>query len=503
MGINVWIVTIGNSDVQLKSGYKKSLWINNYGKFQKELSNHPFEPSREQNSKDPFIVPARVMGIVYGTNLDDQVFNELHFPLLDRFTEYLQGTKRPDKIIVILTNQENVFDKERKDKKCPYWQDTCTLKPILEKYFEQKNKYPQLKTNEHIHYLRLEPDTNEKGLDDWNECLTFVNKLFQRAEIRSISKSADIYVSHQAGTPAISSAVQFTSLANFETKVNFLVSNEYDKENAIPISSSNYLKGLKLQEAKELLGRYDYSGVDKIFFQEILKDQLLNPEEQKIKDLLAMAIQWNNANFDEFAKARSDINEDAKKRTQEWWWTSYEAGYLAIIRLEQGNYVEALFHSFRALEGITNEWAILNYKKHLYKDKGTYYFKDSILTELKDFHKKDFHDKKRVGLYGKVLYDLLKESHDELRKNPENFDISVWEYVADWRNNLFHKLLGLQKEEVFQAWNTTNDTEWQKRVRKCLNFVTKQQFTSLKKASLMSSVHEELKTAINNYELQT
>ena len=154
---------------------------------------------------------------------------------------------------MILTNQENVFDNNNRNKKSPYWQDTCTLEPILEKYFQAK--YPQLKTKENIYYLPLAPKANEKGLDDWNQCLTFVNELFKRSEIKSISKSADIYVSHQAGTPAISSAVQFTSLAKFEKKVQFLVSNEYDQDNAIPIPSSSYLQGLKLQEAKKLLKR--------------------------------------------------------------------------------------------------------------------------------------------------------------------------------------------------------------------------------------------------------
>ena len=507
--MNVWIVTMGNSDVQLKHNYDESNEWSNRSKNPEIRSKlkprgvNDFKPSRPQNwsEGDPFTVSARVMGIVYGQNLDDKVFQDLHFPLLDRFTEYLQSTKRPDKIIVILTNQENVFDNNNRNKKSPYWQDTCTLEPILEKYFQAK--YPQLKTKENIYYLPLAPKANEKGLDDWNQCLTFVNELFKRSEIKSISKSADIYVSHQAGTPAISSAVQFTSLAKFEKKVQFLVSNEYDQDNAIPIPSSSYLQGLKLQEAKKLLKRYDYLGVDQIFFQEILNNKSLNPEEQKIKDLLAMAIQWNNANFDDFGKARNAINEDAKKRTQEWWWTAYEAGYLATIRLEQGNYVEALFHSFRALEGITNEWVILNYKKHLYKDnKGTYCFKDSILTELPNFYQTEFQRKQRVGLYGKTLYVLLKESRPEFRQNSGVSDISVWEDVADWRNNLFHKLLGLQKEEVFQAWNTTSDSEWQNRVRGCLNFVTKQQFTSFKKASLMLSVHEELNTAINNYEFQ-
>ena len=181
MSMNVWILTIGNSDVQLKSGYKKSLWNNHYVKFEKEYK-HTFEPTKE-TPKSPATVPARVMGIVYGTNLDNQIFEELQFPLLNRFTEYLQGRNHPDKIIVILTDQENVFGKGDKNKKeCPYWQDTCTLKTILERYFEQDNKYPELKTGEHIHYLPLEAEPEKEGLeglDDWNECLKLVDKLFE------------------------------------------------------------------------------------------------------------------------------------------------------------------------------------------------------------------------------------------------------------------------------------------------------------------------------------
>lgn len=506
--MSIWILTTGNSDVQLKHNYNANKWQKFYRNIRSELSNHLFEPSRLKNAlaNEPYTVPARVMGMVYSSQLNDEsVFNDLHFPLLDTFTDFLtklDKKEKPNQIIVITTNQEKAFDDDdKKNNKCPYWQDTCTLQPILEKYFEQK--FPRLQTNQDIHYLELDPNSKAEGLDNWNQCLIFVNKLFQekmpKLEIRKYTK---IFVSHQAGTPAISSAVQFTSLANFEKQVQFLVSNEYDQGNAISIPSSSYLQGMKLQEAKELLDRYDYLGVNKIFA-ELWKNKSLTEKDQKIKDLLAMAIQWNNANFDDFAKARSIINEDAKKRTQEWWWTSYEAGYLAVIRLIQGNYVEALFHSFRALEGITNEWAILNYKKHLYKDqKGTYCFKDSILTELSNFHKDDFQRRQRVGLYGKTLYDLLKESRPEFRQNSGISDISVWEDVADWRNNLFHKLLGLQEEEVFQAWNTKGYSEWQNRVRGCLNFVTKQEFSSLEKASLMSSVHEELKTAINNYELQ-
>ncbi len=259
--MNVWIVTIGNSDVQLKHNYQDSSEWSNRAKNSEIRSKlrpcrvNDFQPSRPQNwsEGDPFTVSARVMGIFYGQNLDDEVFKDLHFPLLDKFTEYLQDTKRPDKIIVILTDQEKVFDNNNRNNKSPYWQDTCTLQAILEKYFEQNNKYPQLKTREHIHYLPLEAKPEKKGLDDWDECLTLVNELFQRSEITSIDKDANIFVSHQAGTPAISSAVQFTSLAKFEKQVQFLVSNEYKDREAIPIPSSKYLRGIQIQKAKQLI----------------------------------------------------------------------------------------------------------------------------------------------------------------------------------------------------------------------------------------------------------
>jgi hypothetical protein len=461
--MSIWIVTTGNSDVQLKHNYNSNKWQKRYREVRSELYNHLFEPYRLKNAlaNEPYSLPARVMGMVYGHELEDDTFNDLHFPLLDTFTNFLKGLtakEKPEKIIVILTNQKNVFDDDDKiNNRCPYWQDTCTLKPILEKYFQEK--FPNFKGE--VKYLELEPNFSNEGLDNWDKCLILINSLLQR-NLTNINKKEKIFISHQAGTPAISSAVQFASLAKFEEQVEFLVSNEYQKEQVISIPSSNYLKGLKLQEAKELLDRYDYSGVDKIFAK-LWKNQSLTDKEQKIKDLLAMAILWNNANFDEFAKARSAINEDAKKRTQEWWWTSYEAGYLAVIRLRQSNYVEALFHSFRAIEGL------LRYMdKNKYEHKGIH---DLIETILPDW---------------KLSADI------------RNFK----DHTSIQRNKLFHNLRGLEQKEVFQAWNTETYSNWQDRVRGCLNFITKQQFNSLEKASLMSSVHEELKTEINNYELQ-
>ncbi|PPJ62118.1 hypothetical protein [Cuspidothrix issatschenkoi] len=479
--MSIWIVTTGNSDVIIKDDHN---WSKFHDQALDKLECWDFGSVNRIDPSDKtagYTIAARVLGIVYQDQLDDH-FNDLSFPLLDGFTEHLKSKNDSknlivDKILVILTNQKNVFKpNEIEDSKCPYWQDTCTLKPIFEKYFT--TNFPNFKKQ--IEYLELTPDSPDEGLDNWDKCLLLVNSLFQQKITDIISKTEKkkndkhnkIFVSHQAGTPAISSAIQFSSLAKFENEVEFLVSNQYKREKILTISSSNYLKGLKLQEAKELLDRYDYLGVNKIFA-ELCKNKSLTEKEQKIKDLLAMAIQWNNANFDDFAKARSITNGDAKKRTQEWWWTSYEAGYLAVIRFRQGNYVETSFHSFRAVEGLLR-----------YLDKNKYEYKG-------------IHDLVEI-----VLPNWQSSDDIKIFKN----------FASRERNNLFHNLQGLEEKEVFKAWNTSDYTTWQNRVLGCINFIisesdqkfakSDQKFTKLQDSSLMSSVHEELKTAINNYELQ-
>jgi hypothetical protein len=217
--MNIWIITTGNSDVQLKND-------KNYNHLSRQersrLDNLDFKPSHlsTANANDPYLLPARVTGIVYGNHLEE--WDNLHFPLFDSFSNKLiqEGTL-PNKVIIILTDQTDVFDAlQKRQKKCPYWQDTCELRPIIETYF---NRHPQL--NGAIRdYIYLKPTPGSKGLDNWDSTLSLVQTELSKI---SIKDGANIYVSHQAGTPAISSAIQFVSLAKFGKQVNFLVSNEY------------------------------------------------------------------------------------------------------------------------------------------------------------------------------------------------------------------------------------------------------------------------------------
>ncbi|NER48733.1 MAG: hypothetical protein F6J92_18955 [Symploca sp. SIO1A3] len=250
---NIWIVTTGNSDVQFTAD--DNHWNRLYRKVRSQIkTSHKFSPTPRPNDEqdEAFLVPARVMGIVYEDQLEDN-YDDLCFPLLDAFSQTLQEENTPNRIIVILTDQEQVFPaSDRKERSCPYWQDTCKLRPIIDKYLKQKDKFP----NAELEHIYLQPESKEEGLDNWDQALALVQKKLSQIKVE---ENDNIYVSHQASTPAISSAVQFVSLARFGKQVQFLVSNEYENKPLEPIKSSEYLRGIKFQEAKALLERHVYS----------------------------------------------------------------------------------------------------------------------------------------------------------------------------------------------------------------------------------------------------
>ncbi|EDX72272.1 hypothetical protein MC7420_941 [Coleofasciculus chthonoplastes PCC 7420] len=269
----IWIVTIGSSDVQLdsdkiskKKGRREKqrsdkMWRNWYdydilGKFHnitfelKQIDNHVTQPYR---------IEPRVLGTVYqyhSPQIQEEIWSYLNFPLLDTFVNRLKAeTDQLDQIIVLLTDQSQIFSdyQTQHQSTCPYWQDTHPLQPILARYFQGEDKFPQTPCE----WIDLAPNSNDPGLDEWDYVLDLV-----RNELDSLPFTANpnpatsqtVYVSHQASTPAISSAVQFMSLARFGKRVQFLVSNEYHLERpANIISNSQYLRGIQVQQAKGLI----------------------------------------------------------------------------------------------------------------------------------------------------------------------------------------------------------------------------------------------------------
>ncbi len=486
----LWLVTLGSSDVQIRDADVWPDWHRQIKRSIYNIERKRFEPSRTDDDDGvPYRIASRVLGLAY-QELEEEVKPQLEFPLLKEFCEKLP-TESINQIVVLTSDQSNIFEEEsRESYRCPYWQDTCLLYPIVSQYLQ--SLLPAAK----ISQLVLFPDSLDEGLDDWDAVLKVV-----RREIGMLKFEVEpqkVFVSHQAGTPAISSAVQFSCLAKFEDRVEFLVSNEYRPDRTRVIEGSTYLSALRLQEVKALLERYDYSGIERLLGRYL---DTRESKEKRIKVLLDAAIEWNHAEFHKFKNKLVKGNVIAKNSFP-WWRLGYESAYLAWVRLQQENTVEALFHSFRGLEGTILAWAKSEYSNHIQEHpRFGLQLKDSILTvfdnyktELSEPNQKKLERYGNIGLFGDPLYELLRQEKTNWKTHGK-IQI-VWEEAKDQRNSAFHTIEGLQKEEVFRAWKTENEADWQSCVLSCLNFVTGQSFDSLEAASFMAEIHRELKEAI-------
>lgn len=486
----IWIVTTGNSDVKLSSDYQ---WgrLREQKREQLRPCYNDFKAPMEDANDNLFSLPARVMGIVYGEALDTH-WEYFRFPLLTEFVNAIKADKKnkPDRIIVLLTNQDEIFLEnnasdhmyDRSDPDCPFWKDTSELKLILQRFFD-KNLGPNK-----AEFYSLEPKIIGEGLDNWDSTLRLVQEGFEKW---GISKSDRVIVSHQAGTPAISSAVQLTALIKFGKKVSFLVGNEFIKDRPNFLLGSSYFRTLQIKEALNLLQEFDYSGVRKA----LGKIEFSDKKGQNVEALLEIADLWNNSRFEEFAQ-KLDASEIC------WW--AYEAAYLGLVRLRQENIMESFFHSFRAIEGLIKEWALREYCDQIqYSNQSqpnTPYFHDiSLPSKLREwFDASKNHKYNNIGLFGKPLFELLKKSHS-LQKWQSHSCLKVLEKnILEERNSTFHGLRGLQKTDLFKIWLAEDEAVWESNIRGCLNFISGESFSSLKEASLMTKVHAELKTAIEN-----
>jgi hypothetical protein len=495
--MNIWIITTGSSDVQLNT---KDNWNTLSAKVRSQLeTKKQFSLSEsDKNGQKRWLIPSRAMGVVYAQALTEH-YKDLEFPLLNSFSGYLKSEKiELKRIIVLLTDQSNVVSTANKDKPShPYWQDTCTLKPILQHHI--KNLFPDVEMDSERDFPVLNPKSGVSGLDDWNEVLTLVQQQFMKL---NIPEDATVYVSHQAGTPAISSAVQFESLTRFGQQVKFLVSNEQDSSLTRFIDRSSYLKKIRVQEALALLENFDYSGIYQLLEDDLQKSNL--PIAQEILENLEIAMLWNSAKFKEFLERRLKLSSDG---LEEWWRPAYEAAYLAMIRLKQGNTVEAFFHSFRAVEGLISKWAEQRFPDHIIPNDDSPLLKITIL-EVFDFYlgKKDqekmlteFKEKGTLVLSGFPLYSLLRADRPSWKKDCKDLSIFT-EQIAPRRNKLFHRLKGLRSEEVWQEWKVDSLEKLEPRIISYLNFISGQSFTFLVESSLMPQLHQELKEALNTYQ---
>jgi len=514
----VWIVTTGNSDVKLTT---KENWVHLLGKKRAQLVGcySDFWHLGENNNDNLLTSPARVLGIVYGDAIATH-FHVLKFPLLDGFCKKLdEKDKKPDRIIILLTDQENIFEMDdRSDPDSPYWKDTCTLQPILEHYF--RSKYD---VNVSVKSVLLSPKVSEIGLDNWNATLSLVQNTLANL---TINEDDFVIVSHQAGTPAISSAVQFASLSSFGGKVSFLTSNERTGVASLDPSSS-YFESMQIQEAQKLLQNYNYVGVESVLKERLEVD---DHEAKNILALLEVAKLWNLSKFDDDFKEKmknldiEDLKESATSRFNEsWaWWIAYEEAYLALVRREQGNIVEAFFHSFRAFEGIFAEWGnkifkgeikvpedpkdIPYLKKDVLESDCKKYLAGSDLKCLRD----ELSARDILKLELMTLCKIFKKNRSDYRA--ECPDITMfWDNnrekcISASRNFIFHQVQGIDEKQLLNFWQINSDQinsnqikDWEDRILRILDFIAdKRKSKNWSEASLMARVHQELVKAIDD-----
>jgi hypothetical protein len=306
-------------------------------------------------------------------------------------------------------------------------------------------------------------------------------------------------VSPKGGVGAFTEAARIVALSRLEQRVRFCDFTEDVAKNikgepspyTVPSRGLNYLWDRKRKEAIELLNRYDYEAV-----QRLLKSYLPEPQFAEVRSALEAAVYWNQGSFVEFAKAPG---ARAKGRSSQWWWIGYEVAYLAVIRLRQGHTAEAMFHSFRSVEGLMKEFLLHKYARHVIGKQKSEQIKKSICQEREFAGCEYLFDRyPSTFLFGDKLVVLFKLARPDFA---DNRDIQIcFGDTKNSRNTLFHGLEGLERQEVFENWGCDNLEGWQSRVLGCLNFMTGQEFDRLQQASLMSKVHQVICDGIGNYQ---
>jgi hypothetical protein len=476
--MTTWIVTTGNSDIQLKTN------VNWESLYEEVRYNSPIADcdqflSLERDKKSNlFPAPARVLGLVYRNQLDKD--EDLAFPLLDTFLkEFKKETlSYPTKIIVLLTDQEKIFSEDKRiDERCPYWQDTCTLEVLFKRYFEKEFEVSPL-----FLYLQPEPDKG-KGLDHWNETLSLVENTLNDARLDDDPNSSEpVYVSHQAGTPAISSAVQFVSLGKF-SNVKFLVSNQYyddaydQQSEAEAIESSSYWRGLQIQKAKQLIID-GFPGAALNLLKEI-KDV----KKEAVADLEKLVDRFNikssAAKGQEFQRkpATQRIVESVDLIEKFFEHENYIQG-ITILSAAQETFLKvAVLSQIDRINETINGVKVSKLVK--WDHSGLYLRHDSELKRELKLNDSDDLVKTKLDILQKLkfpvsdseFWDKLHNQKDfsiinrntglfkwlhELRKDFRPWALLEWscqyrrEREDDLRNKLMHNLLGVEKSEVIE-----------------------------------------------------
>jgi hypothetical protein len=479
--VSLWILTTGNSDIHLK--HDKN-WGTIYNKeVRDKLECNKFANVVQINPDDKnagYKAPTRVLGHVY-ENKQERYSTDLEFPLLKTFRNYFEAQKiKLDRVIILLTDQANVFNEQsRVYKYSPYWQDTCTLESIFKWYFQE---YFQLEPE----FKKVEP-VSDKGLDRWNETLDVVSNIINQIEY-SVLKP--VYISHQAGTPAISSAVQFVSLNKFK-KVKFVLSNQYyditynqeakaeeveyptsepeytqqSKPEEISNTASEYYRGMQIEKAKQLiLDGFPGAALKIVEGVERIKPEAHEQLQNMVHFFNLYNIDNNNKEDDKIENASQRIAESLDLISFFFAQKNYIQGVSLLAAAQETFLKVAISH---ATSNITSQYKGVEVSKLVkWNDKGLFLInhselrnndnkntKNQILTMLNfPVEKHEPPDKPNFYLYTSKKNGELEFSRigmlEWLCKLKKDFKPWANLKESELRNQLMHNLRGMQDIDV-------------------------------------------------------
>ncbi len=364
------------------------------------------------------------------------------------------------------------------------------------------------------HYPHIAVEVIHLGGDNTNpsnfeEMFRWWQKVWK--EQITIQPKQPIWVCLKGGVGQTSEASRISGLSLHGDRIQFFEFQQNTRANQVGIPSdytgpflgTNYLWARTQQQALRLLERYDYAGLYNL---ELLQTYFQQDPSNLgfIANLVKAGLSWNQGEFKTFFEiAEPSLKLQQKQQTESFWWQAYEEAYLAVIRLEQNNTTEAMFHSFRAVEGLMYKWAIATFKEQVTERQNRFPILNRSIVQkhrtLEEFFQQNgIRDEIELNLW--TMQRLLEADISETR-NSRDFAI-FWRTTKDERNILFHRIGGLTKKEVLQAWGNdiNNSSKWEARILNCLNLVTGQRFHSLTQASLFASTHCRVKKDIANYQ---
>lgn len=492
---SVLVATIGTRDLAYKT--VDGVWLNLGDDRSYQERPSPMSRVIEElyaESKDP-------------GQLDQATFRDLTKYLCDRWNHYgdrlipiilgklLEDEQRTLKsIYVVATNQpESVREREK---------DTLYAAQIFKHYVEQHYEIP-------VTVIEQGEDPRESPAD-FEAMFRWCKRDVWPAIAPGVSRGNPLLLCLKGGVNQTSEAIRVTALSCFGERTRFYDFKENWQGNqqgipsdyTVPLRGTNYLWDRQQQAALGLLERYDYTAVQDLLdgYYRLARNGDVSEEILTVEQGLTPAIAWTICDFDSFAEGITQTSAP----TPHWSWIAYEAAYLGDVRFRQHNILEAMFHSFRAVEGLMMTWALREFRQHIETSNRRQNRQDapvlhsSICREFPGLTSQ-FQNTSRRALYGRLLDELFKEACGEHCQM--NSDLWVFFEVAKpWRNSVFHRLLRLRPDELFTAWQVAGSREWRSRILGCLNAISGQEYQSLEESSHMVALHQHILEQISRYQ---